>query len=407
MVSIQSGSRAERPIKPLTVGLTGALALAVAMGIGRFAFTPLLPMMLADKLVDLPGGGWLATANYLGYLLGALLCMILPRFADAAAMVRLGLAGTIVVTLGMALPWPDLWPVLRFLAGVMSAFVFIFTSGWCVARLARLDAQAMGALIFIGPGLGIILSGLMTSGMVALHWTASTGWAVLGLLALVLTVVVWPVFRGGEHVGIPAPGQGAGVPARGSRVEQGLFTLAYGLAGLGYIITATFLPVIAREALPGSIWLDLFWPVFGLGIMLGAVISTRIPVRVDPRLMLIGLYLLQAAGVMMALWLPSAMGFALGSLMVGVPMTAITFFAMQIVRRLRPDGVAAFMGLLTVLYGLGQIAGPPLAAALLARADSHAQGFALSLECAALSLVIGVLIYLWLIRAYPAKQEGH
>ena len=70
---------------PLTIAFAGMAALASAMGIGRFAFTPLLPMMLHDGVVDLPQGSWLATANYLGYLLGALLYMVLPRLLGRAA----------------------------------------------------------------------------------------------------------------------------------------------------------------------------------------------------------------------------------------------------------------------------------------------------------------------------------
>ena len=61
------------------------------------------------------------------------------------------------------------------------------------------------------------------------------------------------------------------------------FALAYGLAGFGYIVTATFLPVIARQALPGSLWLDMFWPVFGIGVSMGALLTVRLPVRWDRR----------------------------------------------------------------------------------------------------------------------------
>src|SRR3546814_16415570 len=55
-----------------SLAFSGLVALAVAMGIGRFAFTPLLPMMQNDAGLALTQGGWLASANYLGYLIGAL-----------------------------------------------------------------------------------------------------------------------------------------------------------------------------------------------------------------------------------------------------------------------------------------------------------------------------------------------
>ena len=264
--------------RPLAVALAGMAALAVAMGIGRFAFTPLLPMMLHDGVVTLAGGSWLATANYLGYLIGALACMALPWVAPrarqrwhAARLARWGLAATVLLTLGMALPLPGAWPALRFAAGVASALVFLNVSVWCMVRLVALGHAALGGLIFCGPGLGIVLTGLSASAMVALGWPAAAGWAVFGVLSVGLCAAIWPVLQG---LALPAPAAaahapGLALPGQGPLARTGL-TLAYGLAGLGYIVTATFLPVIARAALPaGSPWPDLFWPLFGAGVALG------------------------------------------------------------------------------------------------------------------------------------------
>jgi predicted MFS family arabinose efflux permease len=179
------------------------------------------------------------------------------------------------------------------------------------------------------------------------------------------------------------------------------------LAGFGYIITASFLPVIARQSLPDSHWLDLFWPLFGAGVMAGALLASRIRGVQDLRWLLIGCYLVQAAGVACSVVYPSLFGFALGSLLLGFPFTAITFFAMQEIRRLRPAQAASFMGLATALYGIGQIMGPPLAAALLAHSGSAAQGFTRSLEVAMGSLLVGAAIYACLIGLYPSHLRKH
>jgi hypothetical protein len=170
-----------------------------------------------------------------------------------------------------------------------------------------------------------------------------------------------------------------------------LLALAYGLAGFGYIITATFLPVIAREAMPGSVWIDFFWPIFGLGVITGALLATRIPATGDYRNLLAACYLVQALGIAASVFSPNLAGFAMGSLLLGIPFTAITFFAMQEVRRLRPAAAASYMGLLTVMYGIGQIAGPPMVALLLRNSRSLGAGFTLSLEIAAATLVAGAL----------------
>ncbi|HEY0883867.1 MAG TPA: YbfB/YjiJ family MFS transporter [Ramlibacter sp.] len=397
----------------LRIALAGMLSLAVAMGIGRFAFTPLLPIMLGEGMVDLAGASWLASANYLGYLLGALLCTLGPSLRARAhwvpawrsgSVVRVGLAATCLLTLGMALPLPAVWPALRFSAGVASAVVFVFTSGWCLMQLARRDAPALGGLIYAGPGGGIVASGLAAGLLVQWERSAAVGWVAFALLAAALSALAWPGFAadGEEAAAVPArtaaPGARADAPGA---VEVWLLALAYGLAGFGYIITATFLPVIARQAIPGSAWLDLFWPIFGAGAVVGAVLVTRLRTARDMRALLAGCYAVQALGIAVGVWLPSAAGFAAGSLLLGLPFTTITFFAMQEVRRLRPATAHSAMGLLTVLYGTGQIAGPLLAAAVLARSATPAQGFDRSLAIAAGALVAGALLYLVLARLYP------
>ncbi len=387
----------------LQVALAGMAALAAAMGIGRFAFTPLLPMMLHDGVVDIPAGSALAAANYVGYLAGALLFMALPWLARRAprlvpgnaALARGGLVATALFTALLALPVPGVWPALRLLAGVASALVFLGTANWCMARLARLGQPALGGLIFCGPGLGIVVTGLPVGAMVAAGWSAAAGWATFAILAALLAALAWPVLRGGDAPAAGATDAGAAaVPAPSSTPERALLATAYGLAGLGYIVTATFLPVIARGALaPGSVWPDLFWPMFGAGVALGAFLSTRISSARDRRLLLAAAYLLQATAIGLSLAVPNRFGFALGSLLLGLPFTAITFFALQEARHQWPRAAAGFTGLLTALYGLGQIAGPPMAAALLARAPSAAQGFDQALGVALSVLVLGSAAY--------------
>jgi MFS family permease len=441
------------------VAWAGAVALAVAMGIGRFAFTPVLPMMLHDGVIDLPQAGWLASANYLGYLAGALLCTLQPwlwaRAArlppiDGPALVKSGLAVTGLLTLGMALPHAALWPLLRFAAGVASAVVFVFTSGWCLGQLARLHASALGGVMYAGPGAGIVASGLLASGMVALQWRAAAAWAVFGALAWLLTAAVWRSFGSDTaeqvreatlapeqtHTREPiapaaqTPMAAAHAPAMAvartpataaarapvaeppatshhGRGEVALLAFTYGLAGFGYIVTATFLPVIARTALPGSAWPDLFWPLFGAAVVAGALLSTRLRVSGDLRALLAASYVMQAAGIGLSLWLPNLAGFALGSVLLGLPFTAITFFAMQEVRRMRPQAVPATMGLLTAMYGIGQIAGPPMAAALVQRSGNAGAGFTQALEIAAAALLFGALLFACSARARraPALAE--
>ena len=198
----------------------------------------------------------------------------------------------------------------------------------------------------------------------------------------------------------------ASCPAAG-RAEVATLAFAYGISGFGYIVTATFLPVIARAALPAdSPWLDLFWPVFGAGVIVGALLATRVRVSGDLRLVIAGAYVVQAVAIGIGVGAPTAAGFAIGSVLLGLPFTAITYFALQEVRRLRPAHVAATTGLVTVLWSIGQAAGPPMVAAVLRHAGDVNAAFTRSLAIAAGTLVFGALVFLASSRAWPKNATA-
>jgi predicted MFS family arabinose efflux permease len=214
------------------------------------------------------------------------------------------------------------------------------------------------------------------------------------VLAVVLVALIWRIFDDGDlpaaSGSTAAPPAAAGPAASASARSDAIWLVAlYGLAGFGYIITATFLPVIARQALPGSPWPDFFWPLFGLAIIPGALIGARAPVHWDNRLLLAVAYALQALGVVLSVAWPTITGFALGSLLLGMPFTAITLFAMRDARRLRGNAAAGLIGFATASYGVGQIIGPLFAAPLAQRTGS----FQLPLLVAAAALALGSVLF--------------
>ena len=133
---------------------------------------------------------------------------------------------------------------------------------------------------------------------------------------------------------------------------------------------------------------------------------TRTRVAADLRLLLAGAYLVQAVGIAIGVAVPSAAGFALGSLLLGVPFTAITYFALQEVRRLRPDQVASTTGLVTAMWSIGQTAGPPMVALLLRRVPTVGAAFTLALLVAAAALVLGAVVFLASARRWPRHAIG-
>lgn len=373
------------------------LTLAVAMGLGRFAFTPMLPLMLHEGKLDLQGGGVLASLNYLGYFAGALSCAAIHL--RPSAMVRGGLLATAALLLGMGLLHGfSAWSVLRTAAGVVSAWTFVFASGWGLRRLAETHAPALGGVIYSGPGIGIAVTGLF-GGTVG-RWGSEAAWIGFGLLALLLIALIWRVFDDGDHAAPAAAPVAAHAPdtakSAQARSDARWLVALYGLAGFGYIITATFLPVIARQALPGSPWPDLFWPLFGLAVVPGALIAARAPSHWDNRLLLAVAYALQALGVLLSVAWPTIGGFALGSVLLGMAFTAITLFAVRDARRLRGNAAAGLIGYATASYGVGQIVGPLFAAPLAQRTGS----FAVPLLVAAGALAIGAVLFavVWRLR---------
>ncbi|KWK68883.1 MFS transporter [Burkholderia ubonensis] len=371
-----------------TVALAGMTGLAVALGVGRFAFTPLLPLMLADGAIGLKAGSWLASANYAGYFVGAVSCAAL-RVAPAR-MVRFGLAATVLLTAAMGvghlLP---VWLAVRFVAGVVSAWTFVFMSQWGLRRLAELHAPEWSGVIYAGPGVGIVLTGLIGSALAGQR--AAWGWLGFAALSAMLSVAIWRTFGGAAPAMPPAasphaPARPAPAAAGPHRADAAWLVVLYAMPGFGYIITATFLPVIARAALPaGSPWPDLFWPMFGAALIAGAVAAARLPAQWDNRLLLAGGCVTQALGIAAGIVWPNAAGFSVGSVLLGLPFTAITLFAMREARRLHGERAAGLMGYATASYGGGQIAGPLAAAPLVAQSGS----FTPVLWIAAASLVAG------------------
>ncbi|VXC94594.1 MFS transporter [Burkholderia sp. 8Y] len=363
--------------------LACAVALAVALGVGRFAFTPLLPLMLKSGALDIRQGGWLASANYAGYLIGALTCAAIR--IDHGRMVRLALVTTAVFTLAMGLLhafWA--WTAIRFAAGVVSAWAFVFASQWGLRRLAELDAHGLSGIIYAGPGVGIVATGLLGAAAAALGVTAPWVWTGFAVCSGVAVAFIWKMFAAAPAPASAHKRAASGATHIATRADSFWLVSLYGLAGFGYIITATFLPVIARQALPGSPWPDLFWPAFGLALIAGALIAARLPISWDNRRLLAASYLVQAAGMCLGIVFPTAIGLGAGTVLLGLPFTAITLFAMREARRLRGDAAAGLMGYATAAYGLGQIVGPLVAAPIAQRTGSFS--FALWIAVAALGL---------------------
>ena len=224
---------------------SGMLALLLAMGIGRFAFTALLPQMRDEGLLTLGGGAILAAANYLGYLAGALWTAF-SRGANPVSRLVGGLLGSVATTLLMGL---DLglgaWCGVRFAAGVASAAVYVYSTGIVLRRLMAVGAPGWSALHYLGVGCGITVSALFGQVMMD-HGSAGGGWFGLGSVAALAAVCAAAGLLPAGRRALSAT-ENAAVQADAA-VPKPLtwMAISYGLAGFGYIVNMTFLPVMLR-----------------------------------------------------------------------------------------------------------------------------------------------------------------
>jgi len=369
-----------RPREGMRVALAALAALAVSQGIGRFAFTPILPMMQQDAGLSVPDGGWLASANYLGYLVGALWAVRLRL--SARTVIRAALAVIAASTLAMALHGGfALWVALRALAGVASAWVLVFVSAWSLERLAALGSLSLGGVVYAGVGAGIVVAGVACLALMNLHAGSSAAWAVLGIVALAATAVIWPVFGTGGPAQFAPRAEGSALRDR----DFWRLVICYGAYGFGYIIPATFLPVMAKAIVSDPMLFGWAWPVFGLAAVASTLLAQR--ARRSLRGVWAASHLVMAAGVVMPLVLPGLAGIIAAALCVGGTFVVITQVGLQEARAVAGVHARSLIAAMTSAFALGQILGPVSVAAL-ARATG---GFSGALVLAAALLAVSAL----------------
>jgi MFS family permease len=376
-----------QPISARSIIVAGIVALAVAMGIGRFAFTPLLPLMLRDGTISASIGADWAAANYGGYLIGALTASRMgrhmPRNLHAAL---LGVAISTVLAAFIQAPLPG--AALRFAAGVLSAWVLVLASSWCLANLARQGAIQFGAWIYTGVGIGIALAG-------ALAWLGGLQpawllWLELGLLAAVGTTTVM--------IALP---RASGAAFSESRAEQtGVvrghleLVICYGAFGFGYIVPATFLPVLARQQVDNPLVYGLTWPLFGIAAALSVAVVSQLLSAAPRRRVWAVAQAIMAIGTGLPVLTRSLWSLTLSAALVGGTFMITTMAGLQLARELAPHNPTPLLARMTAGFAAGQIAGPVLVRLLSVQSMTGMDGMTLASAIAALLLALTAM-WLW------------
>lgn len=368
---------------PIARALGGLAALAVAMGIGRFAFTPILPMMQQDAGLSVAAGGWLASANYLGYLVGALTVGRMKIGSSIA--IRGGLVLTGLVTLGMGLTQSfTAWVLLRTVAGFTSAWVLVCVLAWSMETLTPLRRPILGAIVFAGVGTGIAAAGGLCLVLLHLGMGSVPAWVLLGSVSLVMAALLWSTFATDVR---SAPVPNTAAARSGWPAGSLLLILCYGIFGFGYIIPATFLPAMARQVIQDPAVFAWSWPVFGAAAILSTLLAAAWLSSLDNRRVWIIGHLVMALGVVLpAIW-GGMTAILVAALCVGGTFMVITMAAMQEARELAGALVRPLLAAMTSAFALGQIAGPLVVSGLAGTPG----GFSLALALAGLLLAASAL----------------
>ncbi|WP_437089833.1 YbfB/YjiJ family MFS transporter [Streptomyces sp. enrichment culture] len=351
------------------------------MGVGRFAYTPIMPLMHDQAGMSDSLGASLATANFIGYLAGALLGIAFPALLRSALALRTGLL-VLAATLAL-MPLAHGgggWWVLRLVAGAASALVFVIATSSLLSGLSA-HATHLTGWAFGGVGAGIALSGLMVVAVQQVgSWQAA--WLVCAALTVLMTAAAWDLVP--RH-GSQAPA--ATDPATAERPRTHCWFIAllagYTLEGIGYIIAGTFLVAAIQQDATGWIG-DGAWTVVGLAALPSCALWMRLARRFSrPALLMISLSL-QAVGIALPALFAGSVPALAAAVLFGATFMGVSTMALAIGTHLMvPRAVA----LLTAGYSLGQILGPLLAAPLLSHGYRQAlllgAGLVVAAACAA------------------------
>ncbi|WP_330281549.1 YbfB/YjiJ family MFS transporter [Streptomyces sp. NBC_00588] len=341
---------------PWTHVARAAAALAAGMGVGRFVYTPILPLMHDGAGLSASAGANLATANYIGYLIGALAGILFPALIRSRTVLRASLLLLTATLAAMPLTHSTLvWEGLRLLAGVTSALVFVVAAGSLLHHL-REHPPHLSGWAFGGVGGGIALSGLLVLALRPLADWRAAWWAAAALTAL----LAWGAWNLRPEGAPAAPARDAGPGIRTHRWFGALF-VSYTLEGVGYIIAGTFLVAAVGQGSPGWVGSGA-WVLVGLAAVPSSALWARLGHRFSRPGLLLSALTIQAAGIALPALTDATTAALTSAILFGATFLGVSTLALAAGAHLRfPRSVA----LLTAGYSVGQILGPLLVAPLL------------------------------------------
>ena len=377
-----------QPAAPVLFAFSGLVALAAAMGIGRFILTPILPFMIDSLNLTVSQSGLIASSNFLGYLIGALLAAVSP-FVDHRRtwlLVGLVLSAATTMTMGM-FDTSALLIANRFIAGIASAFVLVLTSALVLERLANAGKNGLSAMHFAGVGTGIALSAIFVGLLASNGADWQTMWLGAGLLAALAIPLAFFILQ--EP---PAQEVKRQKTTTKFQLRTGFLPIvvAYGLVGFGYVITATFIVTMIRRGEGSQNLESVAWIVVGVTAMLSVAGWAWAAGRIGVWRAFALASLIEAIGVAATVTITDTFAILFGCALLGGTFMGLTALGFAAARQESADHPGQLGAIMTAAFGLGQIIGPSFAGNL---ADWTGSFTAPSLAAAAALLIASALTF--------------
>lgn len=362
------------PTSPLILALLGAYTLIVSHGIGRFLYTANLPSMLAQTELTTVVSGYVASANYAGYLSGAVIAMLVSRKRTKFSM-QVGIVLCLLTSFFMLIENIPLWYVVRFFSGLGSALILVNGSTLLLSHFPQYKRTLYAAIYYAGVGIGVVVSSVIVYVVRQSTLAYADMWLLGSLLSLPTLWIAWH-FRKLELVKQTVQAHHVQPHAQKHRK---LIIACYSLCGFVYITAATFLPVIVLDNLTSSsttiAHLDMFvWAVVGLAAAISNPIWGKLAHQFNEISMLLLAIITQIISLVIPVYFSSIVMLFLAALLFGGSFMAIVSLSMGAVKHLSAKRINFFLGLATVGYSIGQILGPLVSVYLFEQTQSFNAG---------------------------------
>ncbi|MGX9417903.1 YbfB/YjiJ family MFS transporter [Vibrio sp. WJH972] len=353
--------------------VAGILSQIVLLGIARFSYSPMLPIMINEAGLEVAAGGWLASFNYIGYLFGVIIIAYIGDAHIKELIYRVSLLMAIMTTFGMGITESSLlWGVFRFIAGFGSAIGFLVGSGLIMDWLTRNGYRSELGIHFAGIGIGIVFCSLLVeASLPQLNW--SEQWELLCFFAVLFSIPAWLWMPSAANETVVKTASFSPVSLLRQRFIN-LIMAAYFCAGVGFVISATFIVAIVDQ-MPGTEGKgNLAFLLIGICAIPACIIWDFIARKIGMLNVLLIAFLVHALGIAAPVLLNNLEGVLLGSVLYGCTFISIVSMTLTVAGRLSPGNTCQMMGRMTISYSIGQILSPFVVSVIIARNGDYQTG---------------------------------